>query len=326
MPANDAEKSTLILSLEYVDPEELGVQSGSIAPDSMIATCAGILHDLALEPQHVRMVITGNFVQSVRDRMSNAEEAAAYDVGRNEGIVGGKTMDRTDGTIDVILQAVIFAVEGTSEELDSLRQIAIHTTTHEAQHVVMKQAGEDSADFAHLPFAKRWFAAIAHDIINEYRAEAAVPQSISLTEEGWDCAEVAANLIESLRTVDNGYQKSEDARALMEGVARHVGTLWKILGVIATERRQSNGAIESLPDAVVNDPGWETVVDDNWDALITILDEVPSATTRIAASELSERLDNLAETLESWLLDLGFRFEDSANGPAFYIVHRNLLG
>ena len=325
MSANDGGKSTLHTSFEYVDTEKLGVRSGVVAPDSIIATCAGILHDLVLEPQKVRMVITGDFVQSVRNRMSNAEEAATYDIGRNGGIVGGKTMDQTDGTIDVILQAILFAVAGTVEELDTRRQIAIHTTTHEAQHAVMKQAGEDSADFAHLPFAKQWFAAIAHDIINEYRAEAAVPKSISLTQEGWDCAQVAVNLIESLQSVDRAYQASLDVRALMQGVTSRVGTLWKILGVIATERRLSNGTIAPLPDAVATDPGWEIVVDDNWDALIAILDQVPDATTRIAPNAVSVQVSKLAKLLESWLLDLGFRFEDSANGPAFYIVHRNLL-
>lgn len=315
--------STLNLALEYVDPEQLGVTSGGIEPESLIAKCAAILHDLTPEPQQVRIVISGDFVQSVRGRLSNAERAAAFDIGRNGGMVGGKTMEQADGTIDVILQAVLFAVDGTTEELESRRQVATHTTAHEAQHVVMKQAGEDSADFTHLSFAKHWFAATAHDIINEYRAEAAVLQPVA--EDGWDCAEVAANLIESLRSVDDAYQDSHDVLALMNGVTGHVGTLWKILGIIATERRQSNGTIEPLPDSVVNDPGWETVVDDNWDTLIAILDEVPSATVRVSASKVSVQLDNLANLLESWLVDLGFRFEDSATGTTFHIVHRNVL-
>ena len=80
------------LTLEAVAPELIGVDvtSGRVPP--LMRWCLSALKEIAPDPGRVRMVVTGDFVASVRDRLEGLGHL--YDLTRGSGFVGGKTIDR----------------------------------------------------------------------------------------------------------------------------------------------------------------------------------------------------------------------------------------
>src|SRR4051812_27264277 len=95
---------TLPVALEDVDPERLGIRHEEGAFPPLLRGCAEVLVACGVVPAMTRLVVTGDFVRSVQDR---GEQGSAYhdnyNLERNTGMVGGKTIRRPDSTIDVLL-------------------------------------------------------------------------------------------------------------------------------------------------------------------------------------------------------------------------------
>jgi hypothetical protein len=58
------------LVVEYIEPELLAIdlEKGKSTETSPLAQCVGVLASVGVAPLRTRLVVTGDFVQAVRDR------------------------------------------------------------------------------------------------------------------------------------------------------------------------------------------------------------------------------------------------------------------
>jgi hypothetical protein len=193
--------------------------------------CRVILATVALRPAEVVFVVTGDFVESVRSRLPE-EVRHRFDMDRGAGTLAAKTMHLNDA-VHVLFDDWLF------HDLDYARQVlpedeaaefagtaparekaVMRTATHEAQHVAMYQAGEDSADFAGLQWARATLLAQAHQVTVEYRADLGVPHAFRADFEGLFPKESFDHLHVELVRITSRYRRHGDIVGLMYSVCR----------------------------------------------------------------------------------------------------------
>lgn len=309
------------LVLEDVDPEVLGVDVRADQAPELINFSRPILAAMAVEPEAVRLMITGKFVESVRCRLPESAYRDNYDEARGAGMVGAKTMVVAD-EIHVVFPAWLF--QGPRDEKAGL--LARRTAVHEAQHVAMEQHGEDGGGFPDEPWARRNLLTIAHQVIVEYRAELGVPESL---REGFETtlnADTPLALREDLVLIDDAYQQNLDVEQLSYNVVQQSQHFWKALAYIAAARRVLN-VDEPLSTDRDHDELWEQMGAEHFERFEEVLRAVPSAHTGVSSVELRRVTDDMADVLTSWLESLGFVWKDIDDGSlcAFNIVSRHLL-
>lgn len=310
---------TIAVSLEYVDPELLGIDPAEDEWPPLLRGCAEVLAACGVVAGMTRLVITGDFVRSVQDRGEpGSTYHQNYDLERNTGIVGGKTISRPDSTIDVLLHAAMF-----DPNAEGMAELAIHTVLHEGQHVVIAQNGEADSDFESVPWARRNFLTAADQVIEEYRAEAV---AAGVAPSGWatdDLVESLRSWLEHLQRIALvEYQAHLDAGKLSYDILQQTHTLWKLLAYVVAEQV---GADQALPTSVTDDYLWALMVEPHWTEFTALLAAVPHGNQRMSRPDLDQLASDLADVMERWLLTLGFEFTDNPDGAAFFIRDWSLL-
>lgn len=127
----DALPSGLVVELviEDADLVMLGMD-----PDRPVATplmdfCRGALDLLALRPDKVKLVIAGDFVESVKARLPDGPYRDAFDLARGAGAVGAKTL-AVDGEVHVVFPAFLFL------DSDAARE---HLSPEDAEQIVASE-------------------------------------------------------------------------------------------------------------------------------------------------------------------------------------------
>ncbi|NJI58602.1 hypothetical protein HCX50_04065 [Microbacterium oxydans] len=309
------------LDLEEIDPVEVGVDIHTGQAPELINFGRAILAAMAGEPEAVRLVIAGNFVESVRRRLPEGTYRDSFDEIRGAGEVAVKTMVVAD-EIHVVVPA--WLLQASQDERADLR--ARRTVVHEAQHVAMQQHGEDDGGFADEPWARRCLLTVAHQVIAEYRAELGVPAPLREGIEPTLSADTPLALREDLVLIDDAYQQSLDVQYLAHNVVQQSQHFWKALAYIAAARRVLS-VDEPLRAEFGHGDLWEQMGAEHWERFEDILRTVPSAHTRVPSLELRRVTDEMAGVLTSWLESLGFVFKDinGGNNSVFHIVSRHLL-
>ena len=246
------------IAVEYVPLELLGMNPDEPVATELMTLCAGIVRAFAPTPDGVRLVITGDFVSSVRARSVTEHQQQNYAVARNAGEVGGKTMSLPNGTIDVLLPAYLFLPDMDEEILASRRVIATRTVTHEAFHVAMNQADETVTDYTSEPFVRGNLLYIADAVMEEYRAEVSLADNLRTAPEGaWEPLEIVTHLRDALRRIACvEYQAHLDVGRLCTDIGVECLHAWQLLAYIAAAQTQSDGRVAALPGTVTSDPLW----------------------------------------------------------------------
>lgn len=312
------------VSCEYVEATTLGIDPTMRYLPGLISFCQRTLADMAPDPDAVLLVITGDFVHSVTKRLPTETDETGLSEERGAGRVAGKTME-VDDEIHVLIPTWHFPdpleVESQKDVSDRER-IARRTILHEAQHVVMMQAGEDFKDFSSEPWARGHFLSGAHQILAEYRAELAVPRSL-WEESDWDFpADSLKALQDGLRACEDSYCLSGDLDALSQKVYQQALHLWKRFAYLAAARRIAE--ISTPPDASTKRL-WASMGSEHWGPFEDLLGQVASAQTRVPQIELEHTADKLADLLQKWLVSLGYRWQDTARGAWFEPVKEHPL-
>ncbi len=320
---SDEPAAAATISFEYADLELLGVdaEAGTVGP--AISECAGLLSACGVDVSAARLVITGDFVRSVRDRGEpGSTYHENYDTARNTGVVGGKTIKRPDSTIDILLHAAFFESDG--KELGQDLEIGYRTLIHEAQHVVIYQNGEDASDFEGEPWARRNFLVCADQVMEEYRAEVVACRVVS--RGGWntsDLRETVRAWFEILQRVAVlEYQDHLDVGKLAYDVLQETHTLWKLLAYVAAELHVTG---ETLSRDITDDELWALTIAPHWADFIALLNTVPDGQQRTTRVELQSATENLADLMARWLPTLGFSCRDASEGSEFLITSWDLL-
>lgn len=311
------------LAVEHVPLELLGMDPAKLVGTELMGLCAAIVRAFAPNPDGVRLVITGDFVSSVRARSVTEHQQQNYDVARNAGEVGGKTMTLPDGTIDVLLPVYLFLADPDEEIVAGRTVIATRTVTHEAFHVAMNQAGETVTDYASEPFVRGNLLYIADSVMEEYRAEVSLANNLRTAPEGsWEPLQIVTHLRDALRRIACvEYQAHLDVGRLCTEIGVECMHAWQLLAYIAAAHTQSDGAVAALPDTVTSDPLWVWMVEPHWSAFTGVLSTFPPALVRTSRTDLEPLVSELADKLHAWLETLGFRWRQVGDDSEFLIVH-----
>ncbi|KAF2417602.1 hypothetical protein [Microbacterium sp. B35-30] len=322
-------------AFEDVNPVLLGMNSDTWVPTEQVNLARGVLGRYALDPEQVVLVVTGDIVESARARFSGEVDREAFDDERGAGVLGGKTM-RVGAQTHVLIPYWFYTDDDAVRDLmeadqaddwiagsGSRRRLAIRTVVHEAQHVIMKQAGEDEGDFSDAPRARASFLVLAHDVIDEYRAELGVAGELREPFEFSVAPETLPAWRAGLRAVVADYDRHRNVERLMYGVLQQSQHAWKALANVAAARRISK--LTARPDDGVAD--WMALADRYWERFEQELAKVPSPATRTSPTEMRENAEQLADVLDLWLRGLGFTWRDTHGGSdaEFLITSRHVL-
>lgn len=247
--------------LEFTDPTLLGMTLENPNATELIAACAFLLGQVALEPNRARLVITGDFVESVRQRLEDGPYRDSYGVDRSTGVVAGKTMRMPDGSLDVLMPDTLFEIDKTPDESDAAYRAAVYTVLHEGRHVAMTQAGETDPDLSHLPWGRMNLENVADQVIQEYRAERALDRSVLGSLNDWDVAGVLTHWHTALvRITCVEYQEHLDVHRLWYGVVQETHAAWKLLAYLAAALPDGDSPKNAIRKKVRKSRLWRRMV------------------------------------------------------------------
>lgn len=311
------------ITIEYVPLDLIGMDADEPVAPELMAWCSAVVRAFAPNPDGVRLVVTGDLVTSVRERSVTEHQQQNYDVARNAGTVGAKTMARPDGTIDVIIPAWWFDPDDSEGMVAGRTSLAKRTTAHEAFHVAMSQAQESSADYADVPFVRANLLYVADAVMEEYRAEVSLADDLRHAPEGaWEPLEIVTHLRGAIRRIACvEYQEHLDVGRLSTDVGVECLHAWQFLAYVAAAQTRSDGTLAPLPDDVTGDPLWTWMVEPHWPAFTSILAKFPPGAVRTPRVDLEPVIEELADELHDWLETLGFRWRQVGDDSTFHVVH-----
>lgn len=301
--AQEASVPTLIL--EYVDARAVDVDMSTGAVPPAMLMCMRALAQIAPAPERCSLIVTGDFVRSVQDRLPNRPDDATFTTGRGSGMVAAKTMRRVDGTLDVLAPGWFFSSDVDAETRDAVAALAIRTIVHEAHHVAMRQNQQDYVREADQDWRARNFTAAADTVIDEYRAELGTSSLLSETESTWDPLEVLDALSRALGAAAAAYQQHRDVEKLAFDVGSEATVAWRAFAYIAAFARH-NPEQSTVTAAVRANPRWARMVAPSWSGFEETLRAVDPGTELMRPEDVSAAVERLAEVLAQWLGDLGF--------------------
>jgi hypothetical protein len=319
--------------VEGVDLELLGIDPITFALPELIEFCRAALGTIALDASTVTLVIAGDFEEAIRVRFPEDLDLQQFSLSRGSGQVGAKTM-RVGDEIHVVFPAWPFfdasAIKAVApgedfeefEKATASRHLLVkRTAIHEANHVAMTQANEDSLDTTGKGLARRHLLDVALHVIEEYRAELGMPSDFNDSHH----LQLPADAIESLRAeltriVTIEYPSHDNVWRLAMGVLEQASHAWKRLAYVAAARRVEGIALRApFPDNEIGSD-WNQMVAPLWGRFERLLSQVPSARTRISIEELTASTRQLADLLDDWLVLLGFRWRDVGDSNSHFAI------
>lgn len=319
------------IALEYFSDE--GVQLVEVAAtnqDSALVSLVGGFCSVVPEPYRpsTRIVFTGDFAQSVNQRIEGDAERQ-FTRERGSGIVAGKTMDKqSDGTVDVLFPHDLVLLDPD----DQLRAMLRHLDAHEAVHATVNHIG--AAPFlvhrreAFGPaFAQ--FASMAGEQANEHLAEYLANQvsrgitgtqstddQVRATFVAWQ--ETLVTKLPALEKLDSDYFQKGMWISLE---ALHI--LWKTLAYLAAEVRDGD-TFGEVPDDIRSLNEWKRDVEPWWNGYVSLLAEIPMRVEQDVATT-DDVVRRLGLYLQAWALSIGFDHHDTDEGGWFQITRPDLL-
>lgn len=285
---------------------------------------AALLAGLVDRPDEVTLVIAVDFAEAVMRR----DPSVHYSTTRGSGMVGGRTMLREDGKIDVLIDGNwLVDVNNRGHMIPKVVGVDLmrRSIQHEAQHVVMCQRGSGFEDYGRHKVSG-WIDVHMFDfaslVLDEHRAEwGAIAISAEKHPSTTDVADVLSALSRQLTAVESAYQRSMDVRALMEGTLTACRPFWVALAYWAAQYR-SPESITPPPAEILRMSLWQRYVGESWSALADAFCQVPVADLSTTPDVLHKAAQSMATALRSSLHVVGFHYTEDDSGSAFYI-HRH---
>jgi hypothetical protein len=245
----------------------------------------------------------------VRETVEDDAYAAAYEQDRPMAFAVAKTIERSDGTIHLIVFADLF--------LDSLPYGDPKTTfAHEALHVNTTERGETLSDLRlrligqDLPVHEALVAA-AGVATEEYRVER------TLWAQGWRKESLHLTGIDRLakifyndvRAACRGYQGDLDVFAAAKSTLEAFHALATSSAYIAAELGEVGQDPHDLKLELEDDLD-ELVLGSEWRNVVAHLQRLPAADVATPRDQLDAIALEVARSLEIWLEAIGFKIEE----------------
>lgn len=297
------------VQLEAVNPELAELLTTASPLPEFLVVCVNAATEIAHVPENVKLVITGDFVQSVKARLSDTEAAGSFNLSRGEGVVAGKTM-RDGDYMAVILHAAVFQQALDYRANPDAAELFLRTLVHEMNHVSMWQRGESAAPTEITDWKLLNLMGSASAIIDEYRAEVGAQGRMRRDECDWNPNEIILWLERTLIDVVTEYQDHQDVRRLVFEVgSKALIALKQLAFCVAYE--YSSGDILSLDLKDLRYAKTRLLLPQWFDSYREFLSHLPPGEAELPRDSELEALLQLSQLLDEHLSIVGFDWYDS---------------
>lgn len=276
--------------------------------EAALDRCRELFFSSLESPDRVTITLTSEFTRVVRETIEDEAYAAAYEQDRPMAFALAKTIERSDGTIRLIVFADLF--------LDSLPYGDPESTfVHEALHVNTMERGETLFDLRlrlaeqSLPVHENLVAA-AGVAAEEYRVER-VLWAQGWHEESWHLAGIdrlAKIFYNEVRTACRRYQCDLDVLAVAKSTLEAFHALTTSSAYIAAELDETGrGPLDLKLD--LEDDLDGLVLGSEWRNVLAQLQRLPPADVTTPRDQLDAIALEIACSLAVWLEAIGFKIE-----------------
>ncbi len=297
------------------------------SPDALrtgIDELADLLTNLVDRPNDVTLVLPVDVPNAVLRRDPSVHNA----VGAASGSVGGRTMRRIDGGVEVIVDSNSMintdssGFKPTAAGLPSVKpaglQVLRRTVAHEAQHANMELKGSGLGAYRHQVAwegAPSLQFAVARKMCDEHRAEWNAIQAVGTTATtAGDVLDVICPVGQELSAAVARFEQSAreavDVRRLKDEVYAACTPLWTWVAFWAAEYREGD-EIAEVPAEIARLKVWQRYVGPTWQTMATALSQLP-VTVAASPDALHHAARRVAVTVGTSLGYIGFRHQDNA--------------
>jgi hypothetical protein len=277
--------------------------------EAALDRCRELFFGALEEPDRVSITITSEFTRVVRETVEDEAYAAAYEQSRPMAFAVAKTIERSDGTIRLIVFADLFREDlpfGNPEP----------TFVHEALHVNTTERGETLSDLRlrlagqDLPVHENLVGA-AGVAAEEYRVER------TLWAEGWrsECQHLigidrlAKIFYNEVRAACRQYQSDLDVFAVAKSTMEAFHALATASAYIAAKLDEDNQNPLNLRLELTDDVD-DLVFGKEWRNVLVQLQRLPAADVKTPRAQLDGFAMEIARSLEIWFEAIGFKIEE----------------
>lgn len=268
--------------------------------------CREIFFGKLEHPDRVKITLTSQFDETVKELVEDKDYAEAYSRERPLAYALAKTIPHSDGTTTLVADIELFAEDqpyGPPEE----------TFAHEALHVRTIERAETLSDLRLRNEGRELghyqdFIAMAGVACEEYRVERAL-WAAGRRSESFHLAElerVAKIFYNQVREACRQYQRDLQVFPVAKAVMNEFHALVTSSAYVAAELGPAEGPWESVG---VEDELDKLVFGEPWRAVIAHLQKLPAADVPAPREELDAIAIGLAALLEDWLEEIGFTIE-----------------
>lgn len=297
-PDSEAPSTSLSITLHAIDPDGLDIEALSRAAVAAVTTAGDA---------QLRIVVSGDFETYVRENDQRTDGLPPYVQARLRGHAAGKIVTRSDGTVELLVDASVVGRDRDDVELPE------RTFVHEALHLVLQRRGESTcgrrARMGHeLGAADGAFAGLAGQAGEEFRVERALREMgypLPSTYRG----ELLPMAIDYARSLDDPfweYRSTQESEALEPLLDAAITGFDHLIPIIAYLVGDDVGA--GVHDPPASGEGPKRWIRDGYVALYKPLSHLPSAETPCLLSDLDTMLDPVERALKLWFANIGFRW------------------
>jgi hypothetical protein len=298
------------------------------SPDALrigIDALAELLTGLVDRPERVTLVLPVDVPKAVMRRDPTVHDAA------ERGSVGGRTMLRKDGHVEVIVDAnSLINADSTgafipsAAGLPSVKPEGLHmlrrTVTHEAQHAIMELQGSGLIAYR---YQATWQGApdlqfaVARKMCDEHRAEWNAVQIVGVaTPTAGDVLDVVCPMGQELAMAVDRFKRSTrqpiDIKRLKDDVYAACISLWTWTAYWAAQYREDQtSAIGDVPAEISRLRVWQRYVGPTWQTMAGALSQLPVA-LQASPDALHQAARKVAVAVGESLEYIGFRHHDTA--------------
>ena len=337
--SDDAQPRCKVILEDWHPDVEAAIWSDP-SPDALrtgIDALAELLTSLVDRPNDVTLVLPVDVPKAVMRRDPAVHHAAE----RGPGTVGGRTMLRRDGGVEVIVDAnSLINSDGsgfkpTAAGLPSVRpdgvQMLRRTVVHEAQHANMELQGSGLGAYRYQSTwqgAPNLQFAVARKMCDEHRAQWNAVQVIgAAAPTAGDVLDVLCPMGQELAAAVGRFEQSRrepiDIKRLKDDVYAACTPLWTWVAFWAAEYREGSeiSEIGEVPEEIARLKVWQRYVGPTWQTMARALSQLP-VTLAATPDALHQAARRVAVAVGASLEYVGFRHQDSANLNELFHVGR----
>ncbi|MBS1893365.1 MAG: hypothetical protein JST59_18865 [Actinobacteria bacterium] len=281
-----------------------------------LAEAAARFYEVIREPDRVTLTITSDFRDTVRDLVEDEEYAANYEQDREHAFAVAKSIDRSDGSIHVVVYSGVF---------DRGRPYGspLPILEHEALHVAVSLRDESLNDLRlrnageAMP-VPRDIVAMAGVAAEEYRVERVLNSADHEGRESYGASfeDSARRVYRQIARDVEDYQGHLDVHRLAERVLNGFHALATYTGYVAAEIGAAGTTTEDL---VVDEEVDDLILGPAWRATLEALVELPPADRPTPRPELDAAAMTIANRLWDWLSAIGFQVREEGGSIHFAV-------